>query len=227
MSREGTDGTDDTDGTVIRVLLADDHAAIRAGLRLLLSAESGLEVVGEAADGAVAVAQARALRPDVVLMDVRMPGTDGIEATARIVAEGTAQVLVLTSFEVDDYVRGSLRAGAAGYLLKSVGAEQLADAIRRVAAGEAVLAPEVTRTVIAAFTAQGTPPSPAPLPPDLTERESEILRALAEGMSNADLARHFTISEATVKTHVSRVLGKLGCTSRVQAAIRAREAGLV
>ena len=212
---------------MIRVLLADDHAAIRSGLRLLLSTQPDIEVVGEAADGAVAVTQARALAPDVVLMDVRMPGTDGIEATARIVAEGTAQVLVLTSFEVDEYVRGSLRAGAAGYLLKTIDAAPLAEAIRRVAAGEAVLAPEVTRTVIAAFAAQPDEPVRPALPEELTEREREILTALAEGLSNAELARRFAISEATVKTHVSRVLTKLGCASRVQAAIRAREAGLV
>lgn len=223
---------------MITVLLADDHATVRSGLRLLLSAHRDLEVVGEAGDGAVAVAQARALRPDVTLMDVRMPGVDGLTATEQIVAGGWSRVLVLTSFEVDEYVAGALRAGADGYLLKTVGAGPLADAVRRVAAGEAVLAPEVTRQVIAGFAAAGGLHARGPIPQaaadadpgarlhDLTEREREVLAVIARGLSNAQIADALTISEATAKTHVSRVLAKLGCTSRVQAAILAREAGL-
>lgn len=221
----------------IRVLVADDHAAIRSGLRLLLGTANDLDVVGEAADGRAAVANARALRPDVVLMDVRMPGMDGIAATAEIVAEGVAHVLVLTSFDLDDYVFGALRAGAAGFLLKTVGAEALADAVRRVARGESVLAPEVTRSVLDRVVlpsagsggeergAGGTEGADGVA--DLTVREREILACLARGMSNADIAAHFVISEGTVKTHVSRVLAKLGCASRLQAAIVAREAGVV
>jgi DNA-binding NarL/FixJ family response regulator len=212
---------------VIRVLLADDHAAVRAGLRLMLDAAPDVEVVGEAGDGAVAVRQASALRPDVVLMDVRMPGTDGIAATRAITAAGLAQVLVLTTFDIDDYVFGALRAGAAGFLLKTVEPHDLVAAVRRVAAGEGVLAPELTRRVLAAFASgpAGPPPAPAGLD-QLTGRERDVLAALGQGLSNADLADRLGISEATAKTHVSRVLAKLGCASRVQAAILAKEAGL-
>lgn len=219
---------------MIRVLLADDHAAIRAGLRMLLATAGDVEVVGEAGDGAVAVANARALRPDVVLMDVRMPGTDGVTATRQIVEEGLAEVLVLTTFDLDEYVFGALRAGAAGFLLKTAEATALVDAVRHVAAGDGVVAPEVTRRLIAELAA----PRPgngaadraavsAPLPEDLTPRELDVLAGLGCGLSNAELAAELTISEATAKTHVSRVLAKLGVTSRVQAAIAARDAGLV
>ncbi len=213
---------------MIRVLLADDHAAIRAGLRLVLDAAGDIEVVGEAADGAVAVRQASALRPDVVVMDVRMPGTDGIAATHAIISGRLAQVLVLTTFDVDDYVFGALRAGAAGFLLKTVEPAALIDAVRRVAAGDGVLAPEVTRRVLAALTATRAP-VPAPARSDvaqLTARERDVLAALGLGLSNADIASRLGITEATAKTHVSRVLAKLGCTSRVQAAIIAKESGL-
>ncbi|GAA4588609.1 DNA-binding NarL/FixJ family response regulator [Actinoplanes octamycinicus] len=212
---------------MIRVLLADDHAAIRAGMRLMLEQADDIAVVGEAADGAVAIRQAAALRPDVVLMDIRMPGTDGITATREITAAGAADVLILTTFDFDDYLFGALRAGAAGFLLKSVEPDALIDAVRRVAAGDGFLAPEVTRRLLTAFV-EATPPPPAPVPAltGLTDRERDVLAALGRGLSNADLAAELAISEATAKTHVSRVLGKLGCSSRVQAAILAKEAGL-
>jgi DNA-binding NarL/FixJ family response regulator len=213
---------------VIRVLVADDHAAIRAGMRLMLEQAADIEVVGEAADGAVAVRQAGALRPDVVLMDIRMPGTDGIQATREITTAGLADVLILTTFDLDDYLFGALRAGAAGFLLKSVEPSALVEAVRRVAAGDGFLAPEVTRRLLTAFVS-ATPQVEQPPPPwrgELTGRERDVLAGLGRGLSNADLAADLSITEATAKTHVSRVLAKLGCSSRVQAAILAREAGL-
>lgn len=215
-------------GPTIRVLLADDHAAIRAGMRLMLEQAPDIAVVAEAADGAVALRQAKALRPDVVLMDIRMPGTDGITATRAITTAGLADVLVLTTFDVDDYLFGALRAGAAGFLLKTVEPAALVDAIRRVAAGDGIIAPEVTRKLLAAFVPDPTPATPRASPglDSLTGRERDVLAALGRGLSNADLAAALTISEATAKTHVSRVLTKLGCTSRVQAAILAKEAGI-
>lgn len=213
----------------VRVLVADDHGAIRAGLRLMLDGADGITVVGEAADGATAVTNARALRPDVVLMDIRMPGMDGIEATRAIVAEGLADVLALTTFDLDDYVRGVLAAGAVGFLLKTVGAAELVDAVRRVAAGDGVLAPEVTRRLLADLVAAQ---APAPPPPaagidDLTVRERDVLACLGAGMSNAEIGRALDITEATTKTHVTRVLAKLDCASRLQAALVAVEAGVV
>ncbi|WP_129789088.1 response regulator [Promicromonospora panici] len=217
---------------MIRVLLADDHAAIRAGLRMLLATAGDIEVIGEAGDGAVAVANARALRPDVVLMDVRMPGTDGVTATRQIVEEGLSEVLVLTTFDLDEYVFGALRAGAAGFLLKTAEATALVDAVRHVAAGDGVVAPEVTRRLIAELSAPragngvGHRGPVTELPEDLTPRERDVLAGLGFGLSNAELATELMISEATAKTHVSRVLAKLGVTSRVQAAIAARDAGL-
>ncbi|MBO1751128.1 response regulator transcription factor [Actinotalea sp. BY-33] len=211
---------------MIRVLLADDHAAIRSGLRAMLSPHEDVLVVGEAADGAAAVANARALQPDVVLMDIRMPGTDGIAATRTIVDAGLADVLVLTTFDVDEYVFGALRAGAAGFLLKTVGAAALVDAVRRVAAGEGVVAPEVTRRLLSAFAASPAPPSAPAWLTELTEREREVLGCLGRGLSNAELALELSVSEATAKTHVSRVLAKTGCASRMQAAIAARDHGL-
>lgn len=214
----------------IRVLIADDHASVRAGLRLLLGMAGDIEVVGEAADGEVVVAQERALRPDVVLMDARMPGVDGIEATRRIVAAGGAEVLMLTTFDLDEVVFGGLKAGAAGFLLKTVEPGDLFDAIRKVAAGDGVVAPEVTRRVLRQFAAAPEPEVEAV--PDagrdgLTPRETDVLRALGRGRSNAQIAVELTISIATVKTHVSSVLAKTGTSSRMQAAIHARRAGLV
>jgi DNA-binding NarL/FixJ family response regulator len=212
----------------VRVVIADDHATIRAGLRLVLEEADGIEVVGEAADGAVAVRQAAALRPHVVLMDIRMPGTDGIAATRAITSAGYADVLVLTTFDIDEYVFGALRAGAAGFLLKTVEPAALVEAVRRVAAGDGVLAPELTRRVLATFVTANaeTDPSPRADLDQLTARERDVLAGLGRGLSNADLAATLGITEATAKTHVSRVLAKLGCTSRVQAAIIAKEAGL-
>ena len=212
----------------VRVLLADDHAAVRAGLRLLLEQSGRVDVVGEAADGDVAVRQARALRPDVVLMDVRMPGTDGITATATIVGERLADVVALTTFDLDEYVLGMVRAGAAGFLLKTVGARELVEAVCRVAAGEGVLAPEVTRRLLDAVAAQ--PAGPPPRVADdarlaaLTARERDVLAALGDGLSNAEIAARLVVSETTVKSHVSHVLAKLGVRTRLQAGVLAREA---
>lgn len=206
----------------MRVVIADDHGAIRSGLRLMLEA-GGIEVVGEAGDGAVAIAQCRALRPDVVLMDIRMPGTDGIEATARIVEEELAAVLVLTTFDLDEYVFGAIRSGAVGFLLKSTSASGLVDAVTRVAAGEGMLAPEVTRRMLAAFVDGVRDEAPAVPEVDLlTERERDVLACLGRGLSNQQIADELSISEGTAKTHVSRVLAKLGCSSRMQAAVIAR-----
>ncbi|MBH0775113.1 response regulator [Nocardia bovistercoris] len=207
----------------IRVLIADDHGAIRVGLRMILDDADGIEVVGEAADGDIAIRQARALRPDVVLMDVRMPGVDGITATERITADGLAEVLVLTTFDLDDYVLRTLRAGASGFILKSTSARALVDSVRAVAAGDGVLAPEVTRAVISGFAAGDAETAAAPVGLDeLTEREREVLDCLGDGLSNAQIAARLFIGQTTVKTHVSRVLTKLGVRSRVQAAILVR-----
>lgn len=216
----------------VRVVLADDHGAIRAGLRLMLEQSGEVEVVGEAGDGDVAVRQARALRPDVVLMDVRMPGTDGITATEAIVRAGLAEVVALTTFDLDEYVVGMVRAGAAGFLLKSVGAAELVDAVRRVAAGEGVLAPEVTRRLLDAVAgrvplghAEDVPVADDEDPrlASLTARERDVLAGLGEGLSNAQLAERLVVSPTTVKSHVSHVLAKLGVRSRLQAGVLARD----
>ncbi|RZQ63081.1 response regulator [Amycolatopsis suaedae] len=211
----------------IRVLVADDHGAIRAGLVMILDNAEGIEVIGEAADGATAIRQARALKPDVTLMDVRMPGMDGIAATRELTGAGLGQVLVLTTFDLDEYVYAALRAGAAGFLLKSVEAAKLVEAVRLVAAGEGVLAPQITRKLISAFASAPERETTRPAGLDeLTGREREVLACIGQGLSNAQIATRLFIGETTVKTHVSRVLTKLDLRSRVQAAILAQEAGL-
>jgi DNA-binding NarL/FixJ family response regulator len=215
---------------VIRVLVADDQAAVRAGFAVLVAAEDDMEVAGEAADGRAAVDLARRVLPHVVLMDIRMPVLDGLEATRLICADPTladTRVLVLTTFDLDEYVYGALRAGASGFLLKDAGPRELLHAIRVVAAGDALLAPSITTRLIAEFAAR---PDPRQRPAELdglTEREQEILRLVAAGLSNADIARRLVISPLTAKTHVSRILAKLGCHDRAQLVALAYETGLV
>jgi DNA-binding NarL/FixJ family response regulator len=215
----------------VRVLLVDDQPLLLTGFRLILAAEPDLEVVGEAVDGAVAVRQVQALRPDVVLMDVRMPVMDGIEATRRITAlPDPPKVLVLTTFDLDEYVFGALRAGASGFLLKDVPADDLIEAVRVVHRGEAIVAPRVTRRLLDRFA--GALPAPRDAPdatalPQLTEREREVLLLMARGLSNGEIAAELVLSETTVKTHVGNVFSKLGLRDRVQAVVLAYESGLV
>jgi DNA-binding NarL/FixJ family response regulator len=212
-----------------RVVLADDQPLVRGGFRLILEAEEDLEVVGEATDGEEAVAVARQLQPDVVLMDVQMPKLDGVEATRRIAQDRTigSRVLILTTFERDDYVFEALRAGASGFMLKNASPEELVRAVRVVAAGEALLSPSITQRVIEAYAQRAAPRKDDAVIEQLTDRELEVLRLLATGKSNAELATHLYLGEGTVKTHVSHVLGKLGLRDRVQAVVFAYESGLV
>jgi DNA-binding NarL/FixJ family response regulator len=220
---------------MITVLLADDHALIRKGFRLILDAEPDIEVTGEASDGTAAVAMASALRPDVVLMDVRMPGRDGIEATRDIAAAGLpAKVLILTTFDLDDYVYAGLRAGASGFLLKDTQPDDLVAAIRTIASGDAVLAPGATRRLISQFTAQrpAEPAEPGGRRADqiraaLTGRELDVFSLIATGMSNGEIAAALHLSEGTVKVHVGRILAKLGLRDRVQAVVLAYESALI
>jgi DNA-binding NarL/FixJ family response regulator len=233
-------------GQPIRVLLVDDHAVMRAGFRMILEAAGDVTVVGEASNGAEAVAAASRLRPDVICMDVQMPDMDGLEATRRIIGDGAgdAAVVIVTTFDRDDYLFDALAAGASGFLLKNAGPEELVNAVRVTAAGDALLAPEVTRRVIARFAASTPDRSPVangrpsqhfvtgeqwgPGEPrvELTERETEVLRLVAQAMSNAEIAQRLYIGEATVKTHVSNVLQKLGARDRVAAVVYAHRHGL-
>jgi DNA-binding NarL/FixJ family response regulator len=215
---------------VIKILIADDHELMRSGLRSMLEAQPDMEVVGEAEDGAQAVDEAVRLHPDVAIMDIRMPRLDGIEATRRLMSQGDAapKVLVLTTFDLDEYVYEALRAGAGGFMLKDAPPGQLAEAVRTVAAGEALLAPAVTKRLLERFVQR--PPSDTARQErfaELTDRELEVLRAVCRGMSNAEIGEELFLSEATVKTHVTRILSKLGVRDRVQAVVLAYESGLV
>jgi DNA-binding NarL/FixJ family response regulator len=218
---------------MIRILLVDDQALVRAGFRMILDAEPEMEVVGEASDGREAVDQAQALAPDVVLIDIRMPELDGLEATRRILSSSTngesPKILMLTTFDLDEYVYDALRAGASGFLLKDTPPEQLVGAIHVIANGEALLSPSITRRVIAEFV-KGSGPKPQtqfPRLQELTARELEVLKLIARGFSNAEIAKELFVSETTVKTHVARILMKLQLRDRVQAVVLAYEAGVV
>ena len=212
----------------VRVLVADDQALVRSGFRMILDERDDIEIAGEAEDGAEAVARAAELDPDVILMDVRMPVLDGVEATRRIVASGArARILVLTTFDLDEYVYAAVEAGASGFLLKDVRPDELVDAIRVVAAGNSLFGPAAARRLVERFARPAAAPPPSAALEALTEREREILELLARGCSNAELAARLYLSEATVKTHVSAVLRKLGVRDRLQAVVAAYENGLV
>lgn len=213
---------------MIRVLLADDQELVREGFRMILDAQEGIQVVGEAADGAEAVTLARELEPDVILMDVRMPGTDGVTATRRLLHPGgtKARVLILTTFDLDEYVYEAMKAGASGFLLKDVPRGQLIEGVRTVARGDALLSPTITRRLVEEFVRR---PRPDDVPSDLvelTERELEVMRMVARGLSNAEIAGQLYLSEATVKTHVAHILQKLDLRDRVQVVVLAYESGL-
>ena len=232
MSTSSVTGTSGRGAGTIRVVVADDHQVVRTGFAELLGTQPDFTVAGTARDGAEAVHRCRELRPDVVLMDVRMPGTDGIEATRQLAGPAAPRVLILTTFDLDEYVYDALRAGASGFLLKDVTAERLFDAVRIVAAGEALLAPTVTRRLIGEFArlrprdADTAGPAAAALA-SLTPRETQVLRLVAEGLSNPEIAARLVVTEETVKTHVSRMLSKLGLRDRTQAVVAAYESGLV
>ncbi len=212
----------------IRVLIADDQELVRTGFRVILNAEPDLEVVGESRDGKEVIEAARRLRPEVVLMDIRMPNLDGIEATRRIAAgAGSPRVLILTTFDLDQYVYEALRAGASGFLLKDAAAADLLQAIRVIAAGEALLAPSITRRLIEDYARRPAPRYRPDALADLTARELEVMRLLARGMSNTDIARELFLGDATIKTHVARIFGKLSLHDRAQAVVLAYETGLV
>ncbi|HEY6479133.1 MAG TPA: response regulator transcription factor [Streptosporangiaceae bacterium] len=213
----------------IRVVVADDQGMVRSGFSVLLNAQPDIEVIGEAVNGQEAIARAADLRPDVILMDVRMPVLDGLRATREITAmPDPPKILMLTTFDLDDYVYEALRSGASGFLLKDASADELASAVRLVAAGDALLAPGITRRLIAEFARLGAPRSPGRKQIEgLTERESEVLALVARGMSNAEIAGHLVVAEQTVKTHVSRTLMKLGLRDRTQLVVLAYESGLV
>ena len=214
-------------GAPVRVLVVDDQALVRGGFSMILSAEADLAVVGEAVDGVEATRLAAELQPDVVLMDVRMPRMDGIEATRRITAAGRARVLVLTTFDLDEYVWEAIVAGASGFLLKDVRPRELGHAVRTIAAGDSLVAPAVTRRLLDEFVRRPPPGRRAERLAPLTERELEVLGLIARGWSNAEIAGHLVVSETTVKTHVTRVLAKLQLRDRVQAGVVAYESGLV
>jgi len=213
---------------VIRILIADDQELVRTGFRVVLDAEPDLEVGGEAADGLAALEATETLRPDVVLMDIRMPNLDGIEATRRIAAvDGSPRILILTTFDLDDYVYEALRAGASGFLLKDARAEELQQAVRMVASGDALLSPSITRRLIESYTRR-PPPTMRPAPfAELTPRELEVLRLVARGLSNSEIAHELVVGDATVKTHVARIFSKLDLHDRAQAVVLAYESGLV
>jgi DNA-binding NarL/FixJ family response regulator len=213
---------------MIRVLIADDQELVRTGFRVILSAEPDLEVVGEAADGLEAIEGSRALRPNVVLMDIRMPGLDGIAATRRIAnGESAPRVLILTTFDLDRSVYEALRAGASGFLLKDAGADELMHAVRVIAAGEALLSPSITRRLIEDYARRPPAPEPPAALAELTPREVEVLRLIARGLSNGQIARELVVGSATIKTHVARIFSKLGVHDRAQAVVLAYESGLV
>ena len=214
---------------MIRVLIADDQALVRGGFRMILDAQQDIEVVGEACDGREALQRARELTPDVVLMDIRMPELDGLEATRRLLmGDGTCRVLILTTFDLDEYVYAAMKAGASGFLIKDVRPEQLADAVRVVTTGEALLAPVITRRLIEQFVSRPAPSPGAPQQLDeLSERELEVLKLIARGQSNDEIALELFVTRATVKTHVTHILTKLRLRDRVQAVVLAYESGLI